>query len=723
MARSFSPGDAQRLMDKHRKYIEFLKGIAQLEEHYKNNVAAAVNQIVEKEARKLLKDIPIEEVNRDKRGIKVKTLRDNGYDTIAAIAGASIRQIASINGIGEESAHTIYQIVQEIVAQTGKTVKIRLNLDNKTADTTHMVLAISKYRRCLPFVGKSNILLEKYGNDIAYAIVDLTPGASRLDWFFTSGKNKRRAEHAYTYLSSLEASEYFERIQEIQVAYRNASQIQAEQAWEYFQEAPVSFYNVLEEIRPGVLGTDDKVYGLPEELARVIQNQPVYIEGLKCTLRRYQEWGVKYILHQKRVLLGDEMGLGKTVQAIATMVSLHNTEATHFMVVCPDSVMSNWCREVKKHSLLSVTEIHGYDRKDELQEWLEKGGVAVTTYETTAHIKLAEDLRFAMLVVDEAHYIKNPQARRTMNVKEISTHAENLLFMTGTALENRVDEMINLIEVLQPEVAFEAQKMTYLSSAPQFREKIAPVYYRRKREDVLTELPDLIESKEWCVLKPAEEAVYEEAVLSNRFADARRVSWSVDDLKDSSKAERLLEIVEEAEDDGRKVIVFSFFLDTIDKVCRLLDEKVLEPINGSVPPGRRQEIIDEFDKAPAGTVLAAQIQSGGTGLNIQSASVIILCEPQFKPSTENQAVSRAYRMGQTRNVLVYRLLCDDTVDERIVDILEEKQRIFDAFADKSAVGEESLELDEKTFGTIMQEEIQRISDKKASDSKKSGSKS
>lgn len=98
----------------------------------------------------------------------------------------------------------------------------------------------------------------------------------------------------------------------------------------------------------------------------------------------------------------------------------------------------------------------------------------------------------------------------------------------------------------------------------------------------------------------------------------------------------------------------------------------------------------------------------GTGLNIQSASVVVICEPQLKPSVENQAVSRAYRMGQTRNVLVHRLLCDETVDERISEILISKQEIFDAFADESAVGTESLELDEKAFGSIMEEEKKRI---------------
>jgi SNF2 family DNA or RNA helicase len=174
----------------------------------------------------------------------------------------------------------------------------------------------------------------------------------------------------------------------------------------------------------------------------------------------------------------------------------------------------------------------------------------------------------------------------------------------------------------------------------------------------------------------------------------------------------LLEIVEQAREEDRKVLVFSFFLDTIRVVGDLLGSRCYGPINGSVPPMRRQEIIDSFDNAPAGSVLLAQIQSGGTGLNIQSASVVVICEPQFKPSIENQAIARAYRMGQARNVLVYRLLCEDTIDEKLTKLLEYKQEIFDAFADKSVAAEKNesydVEVDEKKFGQLIQEEIDRI---------------
>ena len=167
--------------------------------------------------------------------------------------------------------------------------------------------------------------------------------------------------------------------------------------------------------------------------------------------------------------------------------------------------------------------------------------------------------------------------------------------MTGTALENKVDEMISLIKILQPTVASSVRGMEFLSSAPEFRSKVAPVYYRRKREDVLKELPDLIENMEWCTMTSVEEAVYEDAVLNKGFAAARRVSWNVDDLKDSSKAMRMKEIIEEAEDDGRKVIVFSFFLDTIKKITEMLGKRCYGPINGSVTPQRRQDIIDDCD--------------------------------------------------------------------------------------------------------------------------------
>jgi SNF2 family DNA or RNA helicase len=189
--------------------------------------------------------------------------------------------------------------------------------------------------------------------------------------------------------------------------------------------------------------------------------------------------------------------------------------------------------------------------------------------------------------------------------------------------------------------------------------------------------------------------------MSENFMAMRQVSWNAASLSQSSKATRLLELCDQAKEQNRKVIVFSFFRSTIQKVTQLLGDRCMEPITGDISPQHRQEIVDQFTAAPNGAVLVSQVQAGGTGLNIQSASVIIFCEPQIKPSIENQAISRAYRMGQVRDVLVYRLLADDTIDERIMVILQNKQELFDNFADESAVGTESLKPSEQSWISAM----------------------
>lgn len=711
MSRPFGRGEAKKLTAAHRETVEKLKALIACGDSAGEEIRKASGALVDAQVLKILGEISVDELNRDKKGIRVKSLRDSGYATVADVAAASVRSLAAVNGISDEAARLIKKTAGAIAVKARQGVKIRLSEDSKTPEATLLVTLLSKQIRRIPVTESCRALLDNYGGTVSSCTAALEAVNGTFKWLLATTPKRQSAEEAFNTLKALSEGDYGETAADL---FRQADIIEKsgpDLAWRMFSVNSVSFFNLLESVNPGILGNDDTLYGLPGDLAQEISGEPLYLQGLKCELRRYQEWGVKYVLHQKKSLLGDEMGLGKTVQAIAAMVSLRNTGSTHFAVVCPASVMTNWCREVAKMSDLFVTEVHGWDRADELETWIKNGGVAVTTYETTGHFILPEGFKIAMLVVDEAHYVKNPEANRTKNVRALTGRAERLLFMTGTALENRVDEMVSLINILQPDVAGRVRGMEALSSAPAFREAVAPVYYRRKREEVLTELPELIETKEWCTLGRVEEEAYERAVLSKNYPEARRVSWNVDDLSCSSKAARLFELVEEAESDGRKVIVFSFFLDTIRKVTALLGDRCTEPINGSVSPERRQAIIDGFDRAPAGKVLVAQIQSGGTGLNIQSASVVILCEPQFKPSIENQAVSRAYRMGQTRNVLVYRLLCDDTVDEKIMSVLESKQKVFDAFADTSQTAQESFELDNNTFGTIIEEEIKRINGK------------
>ena len=671
-------------------------------------IKSCAAQMKAKEAMRVLREVPVDEVNRDKEGIRVKTLRDAGFNTMSDVHYASVQKLTDINGIGEEGAEKIKRIALEFAKQSVKTARIRLSEDDKSYEATNLVCAIYSIREYSAGVKAMEQLHEDYGINITAAKNILAAAGNGLSWVFYTDHDKNKSCNAYRFLQNLVAGDYPARVKEVASQLSGGAGSNAQAAWSDFSQNTVDYINILEEYMPDALGSENGVYGLPEDLAEQIADREVLTDGLSCTLRPYQTWGVKYILQQQRVLLGDEMGLGKTVQAIASMVSMRNSGKTHFMVVCPASVISNWCREVEKFSDLSVVKIHGSGRDKALSDWKSSGGAAVTTYETTGRITLDPDFKIGAVVVDEAHYIKNPEAARTKNVRALCDHAESVVFMTGTALENRVDEMIELVRVLRPEVAQQIKSMAFMTTAPQFRETIAPVYYRRKRADVLKELPEMTQSEEWCTQSADEEKAYEQAVLSKNYALVRRVSWLMDDVNASCKAQRLKEIAAEAESEQRKLIVFSFFLDTVTKVAQMFGDKCMGPINGSIPPARRQEIIDEFDKAAPGSVLAAQIQSGGTGLNIQSASVVVLCEPQFKPSIENQAVSRAYRMGQSRNVLVYRLLCENTVDEKIMKLLEQKQAVFNAFADDSKAADDTFELDQKGFGDIVQEEIERI---------------
>lgn len=710
MARKYSSSEVKALLRKHRELYARFGQLDALAQRSKAEIQAAASKITAESTAKLLETVDVDELSRRKKGIRVKSLHDAGFNTIADILRANSMQISSINGISPEGAKEIKRIAVSIANTAQRSAKIRLSADDKNDASTALVIALFKYKRLLPAINISADFRSYYGSALSKAVSDAKPATGGLRWAFSSSSKKQAADAACAELSQILSDANLAPVNEsLNVLRQQFAYVSAKNAWDDFTRDSVTYINILESIEPETVGSGEDIYGLPEELAESVAAVELNLTGLRCSLRRYQEWGVKYAVARRRVLLGDEMGLGKTVQAIAAMVHLRNGGATHFAVVCPASVLTNWCREIEKHSDLGVIRVHGSAKTAALQKWIAEGGVAVTTYETTSAFELDDSFRVTMLTVDEAHYIKNPSAQRTVNVKRLCAHAERLLFMTGTALENKVEEMAVLINILNSDVAKQIQPLLSISSAPQFREAVAPVYYRRKREDVLTELPELVESLEWCDLLPEEKKVYREAINEQNFMAARRVSWHVDDLEKSSKAKRLLEIVEDAREQDRKVLIFSFFLDTVGKIAALLGESCMEPVTGSVSPARRQEIIDEFDKAPAGTSLIAQIQSGGTGLNIQSASVVIMCEPQLKPSIENQAISRAYRMGQARSVLVYRLLCDDTIDERIMDILKQKQKEFDAFADESKAADDTLELDKASIAGIMKAEQQALS--------------
>jgi SNF2 family DNA or RNA helicase len=206
------------------------------------------------------------------------------------------------------------------------------------------------------------------------------------------------------------------------------------------------------------------------------------------------------------------------------------------------------------------------------------------------------------------------------------------------------------------------------------------VYLRRNQEDVLTELPEKIEVEEWVQFNGNDANAYREQVRARNLMGMRRASSA---MPGTAKLDRLAELVEDAGTEGQKVIVFSFFLDVLEGVRVRLGPLAVGPITGKVPAPRRQAMIDEFTRSEGPAVILAQIEAGGVGLNIQAASVVVIAEPQWKPSVEQQAIARAYRMGQTRRVQVHRLLAKDGVDERIREVQEHKQLLFDHYARQS----------------------------------------
>jgi SNF2 family DNA or RNA helicase len=167
----------------------------------------------------------------------------------------------------------------------------------------------------------------------------------------------------------------------------------------------------------------------------------------------------------------------------------------------------------------------------------------------------------------------------------------------------------------------------------------------------------------------------------------RRAAYA--DAEKSAKLGRLRELVAEAAENGLKVVVFSYFRDVLALVRQALGEGVFGPVSGAVPAARRQRLVDDFTAAPGHAVLLCQIEAAGIGLNLQAASVVVLCEPQVKPTMEHQAVARAHRMGQVRPVQVHRLLATDSVDQRLLHILKNKSRLFDAYARRSDSAEQS----------------------------------
>lgn len=669
-------------------------------------VLKAFQAVQQQMLRRRLHDLPVS-LLKEMGQARVGPLEAQGILSVQAVLDRK-GQLAQIPGISGQSARQIAAAAIAVEREARDELGLRIDLDESDAQLTSLVTALHLLITFDEEVAQHRAALE--------AVIPVLEPLAALqgktgDLVLFHPKVRRRGTDLTRYLANTVT--WARSAGLTAVASDVTGSGGSAESWTAFKSRAAEHYGVLGELVGITLDVDAAQGHLPREVVDAVHSQRLDASWMKSSLRGYQTFGARYALVQRRVIIGDEMGLGKTVQALAAMAHLAAGGAQHFMVVCPPAVVINWMKETAKHSRLQPIRVHGQERDRALRLWKERGGLAITTYTTLSRLDLSGAAP-AMLVVDEAHYVKNPGAQRSQAVQGLIGLSERTLFLTGTPMENRVSEFENLISYLQPDVVDAVDPASMVLGAKKFRAAVAPVYLRRNSDDVLSELPDLIETEEWVEYTSSERESYLDALAGGRFQDMRRTAY-LTDTADSAKLERLGEIVEEARANGRKVLVFSFYRDVLDVIAKRLGSIVIGPLTGSNSADQRQRMIDEFSDTRDPAVLLSQIVAGGTGLNLQAASVVVLCEPQVKPSLEDQAVKRAHRMGQVQTVQVHRLLTQDSVDERLMAMLAEKSEAFAKFAAQSDVADASPEAvdisESQVVKRVLAEEQARNADK------------
>jgi SNF2 family DNA or RNA helicase len=647
--------------------------------------------------------MPVDRLREITQGkVQLIPVKQAGLQTVGKVLAAGAGGLEQIPDVDAKAAGRIISAAGQTRESVAERTRVRLDPDARTKAQTELLAALRRYERARSAMKGPDLtpLAGELGRDLGPA----ERAASRLTMLFTFSREKRQeARDALARVSaalqSKEVAAARQRLDRADPGKRDKTP-RASRLWKDYLARPVAYNGLLIEVAALAPEEEASQGFLPADIARKVRELRLDQSHLLASLRGYQAFGAKFALVQERVILGDEMGLGKTMQALAAICHLAAGGATHFLVVCPASVVVNWTRETKRHTRLpggrtgpagraeAVCRLHGTAAKREAatRAWADKGGVAVTTFEALRSLPDDLNVSIAMMVVDEAHYAKNPGALRTRAVSEWAGRSRRVLFLTGTPMENKVGEFRVLVGHLRPEIAERVSGDNGAFGGDEFRKHIAPVYLRRNQDDVLSELPPRLETPEWVTLEGPALRAYRKAVLAGNFMAMRRAAFDPGTVKGSAKLRRLTEIVEEAADSGRKIVVFSYFRGVLETVTTTLDAtevKVVGPLTGDIAPAERQAMVDEFTAARGPAVLVSQIQAGGVGLNIQAASVVIIAEPQLTPSIEEQAVARAHRMGQVRRVDVHRLLAEDSVDQRVLELLADKREAFDEYARRS----------------------------------------
>ncbi len=447
---------------------------------------------------------------------------------------------------------------------------------------------------------------------------------------------------------------------------------------------------------------------------------------LRGTLRPYQKIGVSWLAFASSLRLGvclaDDMGLGKTIQVLALLL-LHKRRGRGgppHLLVAPASLLANWQAEIDRFAP-SLATLLAHPSAMPARELGELGSadltgtdLVITTYGTLARLEALRAREWSLVILDEAQAIKNPGARQTQAVKTLKAHAR--IALTGTPVENRLGDLWSIYDFLDPGLLGSAREFSAFakrladrrdeSYAP-LRRLIQPYLLRRLKTDrsIVADLPDKTEVKAFCLLSGRQASLYQKTVDElahalgglNQGMERRGLvlaylmrfkqicnhpaHWLGEGTWDeagSGKLARLREIVEAVATKQEKLLVFTQFREVTEPLAAFLAGlfgRAGLVLHGSTPVKARGGLVRRFQEDPTVPFFVLSLKAGGAGLNLTAASHVVHFDRWWNPAVEDQATDRAYRIGQHRNVLVHKLVCRGTVEERIDRLIEDKQAL------------------------------------------------
>ncbi|CAG2160657.1 DEAD/DEAH box helicase [Cupriavidus numazuensis] len=444
---------------------------------------------------------------------------------------------------------------------------------------------------------------------------------------------------------------------------------------------------------------------------------------LKANLRPYQQAGVRWLYLLTRLGLGaclaDDMGLGKTMQVLSLLLVLkrESAEARPSLLVAPASLLANWAAEAERFapglrlliahpSVMPAAELRALDPAR-----LVDIDLVITSFGSLVRQPVLGTIQWRVAIVDEAQAIKNPGAKQTRQVKQLQ--AQSRIALTGTPVENRLSDLWSIFDFTHPGLLGSdkvfANFTRRLAKAEHFgplRTLVRPYILRRLKTDkrVIDDLPDKTELKAWCHLSPSQAALYQGAVkdLAAALEDAEGIGrkgvvlsflmrfkqicnhpsqWLGDaawQAEDSGKFARLRQLAEVIAAKQEKVLVFTQFRETTEPLAAFLGSIFGREglvLHGGTPVAKRRELVKRFQEDELTPFFVLSLKAGGAGLNLTAASHVIHFDRWWNPAVENQATDRAFRIGQKRNVLVHKFICQGTVEDRIDQLIESKQQL------------------------------------------------